>query len=111
MNIESEDENGVIICHVDGRIDTNTASTFEQGITTRLSEQQRLMVLDMRGVYYVSSAGLRAVLIIAKQAQAINCSLRIAALNDDVKKVFEVTGFHTVVPIFADVATALDASG
>jgi len=110
VHIESEMENGLVICHIDGRIDTNTAGDFESTISALLNDGQRRMVLNMRDVYYVSSAGLRAVLIIAKQAQAATCSLRIPGLSEAVQKAFEVTGFHTAVPVFDDVTAALDAA-
>ncbi len=109
LNIDADINDGIVVAQVDGRVDTTTSVEFEAGIQALFAPEHRQVVLDFRGVDYVSSAGLRAVLLLARAAEEANCKMKIAGMNSDVRSIFEVTGFQKVVPVFDDVATALNA--
>ncbi|MEM9623752.1 MAG: STAS domain-containing protein [Pseudomonadota bacterium] len=109
ITFEEGDGNGVV-AHVTGRIDTQTAAQFEASLSPKVTSSAWL-VADLAEVNYVSSAGLRSVLVLAQTAQHDDCRLALCGLSADVYGIFEITGFQNIVPIHADVSAALAALG
>src|SRR5262249_52332467 len=68
---------------------------------------QGAVVLDMSGVEYVSSAGLRALLLALRQAKAQGGTLVVAALTPFVREIFEISRFTLLFRVFASVREAL----
>lgn len=91
---------------LDGRLDTETSADLELAVQDLLQAGERRFVIDLAGVGYVSSAGLRVLLMLAKTVDG-NGSLRLAALNPTVRQVFDVAGFTPLFVIHADRAGAL----
>ncbi|MDX2080349.1 MAG: STAS domain-containing protein [Terrimicrobiaceae bacterium] len=87
-----------------GRLDNSTCAEIDQ----KAAELARggTVVLDMSGVDYVSSAGLRAILQLLKRFQSAGGRLHLAALQPPVREIFEISGFKSIVPIFPSVADA-----
>jgi anti-anti-sigma factor len=94
--------------HVSGRIDTGTAADAERKLTAEV-RQGRRVVLDMTLVPYVSSAGLRVVLMTAKLAKANRGAVSLFGLQSTVREVFTMSGFDKVVTICDDESAALAA--
>jgi len=92
---------------VQGRVDTLSASTVEQALTQWIDAGETQMILDLSQLEYISSAGLRTVLVVGKKAKASGVSLCCCALQGVVKKVFDVSGFSLVLPIYNTVEDAL----
>ena len=82
---------------LDGRLDTMTAPDLEQVIRESLDNVKNLTV-DMKNLEYVSSAGLRTLLIAKKQLHNKG-NVKIVNANDIVKEVFEVTGFDELLDV------------
>lgn len=91
---------------VQGRLDSATAAGFEGKLLGLIGAGEHAIVLECSGLGYLSSAGLRALLVAAKKMKACEGRLVVAALKDEVREVFELSGFTTVFPIFASVAEA-----
>ena len=89
-----------------GRLDTETSADLELAVQDLLQAGDRRFVIDLAGVGYVSSAGLRVLLMLAKTVDGQG-SLRLAALNPTVRQVFDVAGFTPLFVIHADRAGAL----
>jgi anti-sigma B factor antagonist/stage II sporulation protein AA (anti-sigma F factor antagonist) len=66
------------------------------------------LVLDFSGVEYISSMGLRVLLLAAKDLRARNARIGVAALRPIVKEIFDIARFNHVVEVFADVRSALE---
>src|SRR5512132_4280640 len=95
-----------------GRIDHETAEMFREALLAQLttcSAGQDHVVLDLGAVEYIASAGLRALMIAARQAKARGGRLVVAALQPLVKEVFGITRFALVVDVFPSVRDALGA--
>ena len=80
-----------------GRLDTTTAPLLEE--KANLENVQEDLVLDFKDLEYISSAGLRVLLVLKKKLDAIEKSLKIININDVVKEVFNVTGFSNILTI------------
>ena len=96
MNINKKLEgNNLTIC-LEGRLDANAAPELEKEIEN--IENIENIVLDLSELEYISSAGLRIILILQKTMNSQG-SLIIKNANDEVKRVFEVTGFLDILTI------------
>ena len=93
-----------------GRIDTLTAKDLETRLGELLSSGQNQLVLDLENIEFISSFGLRVILITAKKLMAEGKSLPLCNLSDDVKNVFDVSGFSKILPIHASLADATAAT-
>jgi anti-anti-sigma factor len=107
IEIQQEQQGTVRILGLSGRLDTETASDVELALQDLLGAGERHFLIDMRGIGYVSSAGLRVLLALAKQLDGGKGTLRICSLSPAVRQVFDVAGFSKLFSIFADRAAAL----
>ena len=109
MEIIQEKVNDVAIVEIKGRLDVTTASDLEQVFTKLLSENQNKVLVECRELEYISSAGLRVLLNAAKQYNKVSGQIMLAGLSQNVKQVFEISGFTSIFPIYATRAEALKA--
>jgi anti-anti-sigma factor len=107
LQIAQEEHAGVRILGPRGRLDTDTSSDLELAMQDLTAAGERAFLVDLGQVSYVSSAGLRVLLALAKQLDASGGSLRLCGLSAPVKQVFDVAGFSRLFVIFADRAAAL----
>lgn len=107
IEIQQEQEGAVRILGLAGRLDTETAVDVELTLQDLLAAGERHFLIDLSGIGYVSSAGLRVLLALAKQLDGGKGSLRLCGLNAAVNQVFEVAGFSKLFAIFRDRAAAL----
>lgn len=106
MTIDELEEGGVTIVVPVGRIDSTTADDLERVIRSLLDRGAPRVVVDMAGVEYISSAGLRVFLILAKRMKDQRGALALAAMGDAVHQVFRLSG---VLPLFTVAPNRTDA--
>ena len=97
MNINIEKENGVTILKVEGRLDTTSAPELEKAINDEGAELKNL-VLDFKGVDYISSAGLR-VLLTAQKKMNVQGNMELTNVSEAAMDIFEMTGFADILVI------------
>ena len=97
MTIEIKKTSEETIIEIVGRLDTITAPTLDKTINEDLSDTKNL-VLDVKGMEYISSAGLRVLLSAQKKMQKIG-SMKVKNVCDEVMEVFEMTGFADILVI------------
>lgn len=107
MNVTTEVTRHAVIHRLSGRLDTATSPGAEKVILEALTPERSHVVLDMRDVTYVSSAGLRIVLLAAKQTKAANGALALFGMRPDVREVFDISGFSRILSILPSEAEAL----
>ena len=107
IDIQQEDVDGTRVLALTGRLDTETSADVELTLQDLMSAGERNFLVDMSGVGYVSSAGLRVLLATAKQLEGGKGNLRLCSLNASVKQVFDVAGFSKLFSIFANRDAAL----
>lgn len=93
----------------EGRVDASSAPDLEQAMMARIGDGGLDVVLDLSRTRYMSSAGLRVVLVVARALQAEKGRFAVCGLNDEVKELFEVSGFSLIVNIVADRDAAVAA--
>lgn len=107
MNIDIQTQGEAIVAAVHGRVDTLTAPAFEKDLAGALNGQEKLLVVDLAGLEYISSAGLRVILGAAKKMKAKGGEVRLAATAGSVKKVFQISGFFSMFKSFETISDAL----
>jgi anti-anti-sigma factor len=93
-----------------GRIDSTTAKPLEEKLLALIKEAPSALVVDFAKVDYISSAGLRVLLVAAKQSKAAQCRFAICSLKSQVREVFDISGFGSIIAIHPDRAAALAAA-
>lgn len=97
MTIEIKRNAAETIIEIVGRLDTTTAPTLDKTINEDLGDTKNL-VLDVKGLEYISSAGLRVLLGAQKKMQKIG-SMKVTNVCEEVMDVFEMTGFADILVI------------
>lgn len=98
MNYKLEKKEKDMSLFVAGRIDTTTAPQLEEKILAEIDGVENL-VLDFKELEYISSAGLRLLLLLKKKMNATGGTFKILNVNDFVMEVFEMTGFKDILDI------------
>lgn len=80
-----------------GRLDTNTTPRAQEELMNDVEGVTEL-ILDFKELYYISSAGLRLLLMLQKKMNASG-SMKVINVNEMVKEIFEVTGFAEILTI------------
>ena len=97
MNIEVRKNSGEVIIEVAGRLDTITAPTLEKAIGENIEDTKNL-ILDLKELNYISSAGLRVLLSTHKKMQNIG-SMKVRNVCVEIMEIFEMTGFVDILSI------------
>ena len=97
MQITKETENGVMTVFLKGKLDTGTSPLAESEIFADLDSADKL-ILDMKELAYLSSAGLRLLLKLQKtMKEKVGMTVRNA--NADITEIFDMTGFTSILDI------------
>lgn len=111
MGINIDEHPNSLVVFVAGKIDASNSPKIEKEIATYTATVQKIVILDLQGLEYMSSAGLRVVLISAKHLKAKGQDLLISGLQGPVKDVFELSGLYSIFKIFQTVEDALNSIG
>ncbi len=90
-----------VVCEMrpKGRIDSATGPAFEKDVLLQIEEGRRRLLLDFAELVYISSAGLRIVLLAAKRMKTAGGKLALCSLNPQIAEVFEISGFNRILDI------------
>jgi anti-sigma B factor antagonist len=97
MKIEITKNTKETVIQIEGRLDTITAPTLDKTISEDLGDTTNL-VLNLKGMEYISSAGLRVLLTAQKKMQKIG-SMKLINVSEEVMEVLEMTGFADILTI------------
>jgi anti-sigma B factor antagonist len=100
-------DSGTAVVAPTGRLDVAGAPALKDAISDALKNGQSRVVIDMEGVSFVDSTGLGSVIAALKQVRSSQGELRLAAPNQQVRVVLELTTLDRVFPYYATVEDAL----
>jgi len=109
VEIGEQHEGNIIVLHPVGRIDNETSGDFQTRLLGAVTPEGAAVLVDFSAVDYISSAGLRALMMGSKQSKAAKGRLAVAALTPIVKEIFEISRFSFVVQVFGTAADAITA--
>lgn len=109
MGINAERANGTVIAKADGRIDSSNSREFHSELEAVVADSDAALVLDFEDVAYISSAGMRVILLTAKSLQKSGMKFALCSMNDSIREVFKISGFDKIIEIHHSQAEALSA--
>ena len=102
VNISIERQNEVTTVVAGGRLDVMGAPEIEASCKRLIAEGTKRLLLDMTSVEYISSAGLRSLLVLAKAMKASGGTMVLCSLTAAVREVMEISGFDNILSLAAD---------
>lgn len=112
LTVEGERKSGTLIAKASGRIDGSNAREFQDALETFLEGDVSSLVLDLEHLSYISSAGLRVILLVSKKMQRNSAQFGVCALSVSISEVFQISGFDKIIkthPTQADALSAINA--
>ena len=112
MELKTQDIANVTLIQAAGRIDHTTAKDFENRLLPQLAGctgETKKILLDFSEVNFISSAGLRVLMIAAKQCRKQGGKMVLAALQPMIQEVFQISRFDSVFEVFPTVKAAMEA--
>ncbi len=97
------------VVQIQGNLDTNTAPEAQAHIDALIEGGVTAVLLDFSTMNYISSAGLRVLLVTSKKLRPTGGKLHMYGLNETAQEVFDMSGFSTILSVFANEADALAA--
>jgi anti-anti-sigma factor len=101
---------GVPVMVITGRLDTHAAPIFDAQAAKLLGEKHARVLLDLSGVTFISSAGLRSILQIIKHTNRSGGRTGIFSVPEQILEAIEISGFQPLIDIYPDRETALNGS-
>ena len=101
-----EHDKAVILCPT-GRVDGTNVTILQSAVRERIDADQTTLVFDMADLNYISSAGLRVLLIAARDLQSHGGKALFCGLSEQIAQVFEITGFDKILSVHGDREDAL----
>mgnify|MGYP001289237667 CR=1 FL=1 len=100
MKISAEQQGDTTIMSFSGRLDGTTVQQAEQQFLPLVDQGRVRFVFDLTELEYISSAGLRFMLLAAKKTKAMSGRVALYGLTDNVREVFEISGFLAIFQVF-----------
>ena len=113
MHVTSRRYAGSVVVRLAGRLDQETCEPFGEQLTALVETAGRergAVVVDLSGLEYVSSAGLRCFMLGSRKAKATDTPILVAALQPRVAEIFAISHFDRLLRVFPDVRAALAAA-
>ncbi len=107
MEFKAEKRDAAMALQVFGRMDAVTAPEFENECQKHIDAGETVMVVDLAGLEFISSAGLRSILATAKKLKSAGGKMVFCNLSGMVKEVFQVSGFASMFPMADSLDEAL----
>ena len=99
MQVMEQVADGIVVVSAEGRLDSTTSAMLGARLDPHTTGPARLL-LDLHGVEFVSSAGLRVILATLKKLRATGGKLALCRVRPPVQEVLEITGFATLLPSY-----------
>lgn len=107
MNIMHQEKDGIICFKIEGRLDAESAPEAETTVKGILKQGNRRLLFDLSQMDYISSAGLRVILMAVKELRNKQGKVVLCGLTPYVKEIFDVSNFSSIIPITDSVETGL----
>jgi anti-anti-sigma factor len=107
VQIHTNKEGNGTVVQLQGKVDATSAPSVEQALVGVIDQGEKRLVLDCAGLDFISSAGLRSLLLAVKKMKAAGGGISLAALQPNVKEVFDISGFSALFTIHGSRADAL----
>ncbi len=100
MEIKEEKRGKVTIVWLRGRLDASSSPGVEKQLQALFDQGEERLVLDFSELIYISSLGLRVLIVAAKNVQKVNGKLALAGLNDHIYEIFRIAHFTSIFSVY-----------
>lgn len=107
MDIMEERHGDAVLLTIKGRLDSITSPALEEKLLALLNGNVRQFVLNFSALEYISSSGLRVLLMVAKKLRPVDSVLALCGLQDHIREVLDLAGFSPLFPIHDSQEAAL----
>lgn len=101
LSIETDNTQNISVMKVMGRVDSETAPQFDNALSTLLNGNRNKIVLNLQGVEFLSSAGLRAMVKALKDAQKSGGDVRLASVSQPIEVILRTVGMLQMFKMFS----------
>lgn len=108
FEVQTKDEGKVLVVALAGQLDTRSAPQLEKALDAPVTAGRTEILVDCARLDFVTSAGLRVLLMTGKRVAAAGGRLALCALNPSVREVFDISGFASLFPILPAREPALE---
>ena len=102
----------VTVVNIQGRVDHSTAKDFQEALKPHLDQssqgEQKKIIIDLDGVDFMTSAGLRVLMIAAKTCDKHKADIAVAALQPGIQEIFKISRFDLILSVFPTVLSAIE---
>jgi len=105
--VDSREMEGVVLLYPKGFVNAHTVRAFEAEIQKALDDERYCLVVNCADLTYIASAGLGALMGVIEEVRHNGGDIRLAQLNETVRNIFEILGFHHLYRIFPSEAEAI----
>ena len=109
LSIETDNRQSVSVVKVKGRVDSETAPELDDALIKLLQEDRNQIVLNLQGVDYISSAGLRAVVKAYQAAKKSGGDVRLASVSTPVEVILRTVGMMQMLQMYPTEQEAMAA--
>ncbi len=109
MEIVKKKEKDALVISIKGRLDAVTTPVLDKDLAELMAGGENFVVLNLRDLDYISSAGLRTILAATKKLREKQGRLHLASLKNVVREVFDISGFSSIIPVFETVDGAVSS--
>ncbi len=111
MKVRTRRIEGNLTARIEGRVDGSNALDLWRELRAAIGEGDHFVILDLEDLAYVSSAGLRVFMLVAKDRAIRARGMAACSLSDPVRRVFKISGCDRIIPTYASMSEALSANG
>ena len=108
-DVKWDRKDGVLIALLSGRIDSSNAGELQSALESGIDPGERALVLDFEQVSFMSSAGLRVCLVIARKFNEPGKEFGICTPSDPIRDVIAISGFDQIIAVHDSQAVAINA--
>ena len=109
MKMDQRQVGGVTVVDLSGRLDSSTSGEAMDQLSALVNGGATRLVLNLRDLSYISSAGLRSIIVAAKLSKSLNGDMRLCEPNGLVTKILEASGFANLVKIDSNEGQSIEA--
>ncbi len=107
MEIQTRKDKAAVVVSIEGRMDAVTAPEFEKKVIDLISKGEKTFVVNFVELEYISSAGLRSILALAKKLKEQAGKILLTGVRGSVEEVFKISGFSSMFKMFDSEESAL----
>lgn len=109
LQVSWDRKDGVLIASPAGRVDSANSAEFQDALESGIPSEERALLLDFQHLSYMSSAGLRVLLVIARKFRHVHQTIGLCNMSGAIRSVVSLSGFDRIIPVHETLAEGLEA--